>query len=674
MKHPLCLVSVAALLTVSILACQTINGFVPATPTTQPTPTAIPTPLPPMPVQPGEANPDEPVFITGDIPYTSPFFASSFAEPFVLLEDEAGFARRDRQFAFSLQSQAIGPVVIHPDQTLTYSLSLPSVPQGTLLDVDNNGKTDTGVQVFAISYWSNTWDGPFLEKRDGTGWSNSNTSIITDPERDDEISGGLLVVWAPDGKQSFPTGFGDDNKLFTPDDPAAPIPAGYDLVDLNKKPFRVYKEAHPKIDLLEGDVAVNDYSSMSYSEAFESMFTKVAREYPFTQDKNIDWPALHDEFAARVAAAKTQDAFYKAIRDFTWSIPDAHVGLGTFNAQVFAEERGSGFGLVLAELSDGSVIATHVLPNLPANKAGIQVGAQILTWDDQPVSQAISKEVPYFGPFSTEPAKRLEQVAFLTRVPPGTSVKISYQNPNQSSLQTATLRATQEIDSLILAVPALMEEKLTLPVEGKILEDSGLGYIRVNTFLSDSSLMARLWEYYIKDLIDKDIPGVIIDIRQNGGGLGQLANDFAGYFFDHEIELSQEYYYNEKSGKFEVEGFPAMIDPGPMLYKGRIAVLVSPDCVSACEGFAYALTRENRSKVVGNFPTAGAFGEVGRGQYKLPDDLTVQFPTGRPETMDGKLLIEGTGIMPDITVPVTTDSALGKVDAVLEAAVEELTK
>jgi carboxyl-terminal processing protease len=315
-----------------------------------------------------------------------------------------------------------------------------------------------------------------------------------------------------------------------------------------------------------------------------------------------------------------------------------------------------------------------VLPDQPADRAGVQVGAEILTWEDQPVSQAISKEIPYFGPFSTEHTKRLGQLAFLTRVPPGTSVKMSYQNPGQSSPQNATLRAASEIDSLILAVPALAEEKLTLPVEGRVLADSGLGYIRINTFLSDTSLMARLWEYYVKDLIDKDIPGLIIDIRQNGGGLGQLAFDFAGYFFDHEISLSQEYYYNEKSDKFEAEGSPATVNPGPLLYKGRIAVLVSPDCVSACEGFAYALTRENRSTVVGHFPTAGGFGEVGRGQYKLPDDLTVQFPTGRPETTEGKLLIEGTGIVPDITVPVTEDSALGKVDAVLEAAVKELQK
>jgi C-terminal processing protease CtpA/Prc len=76
--------------------------------------------------------------------------------------------------------------------------------------------------------------------------------------------------------------------------------------------------------------------------------------------------------------------------------------------------------------------------------------------------------------------------------------------------------------------------------------------------------------------------------------------------------------------------------------------------------------------VIGHSPSAGAYGEVGRGQYDLPTDLSMQFPTGRSEDMDGNLLIEGVGVMPDIRVPVTRESALGQVDAVLEAAIEAL--
>ncbi|NUM49078.1 MAG: peptidase S41, partial [Anaerolineales bacterium] len=104
------------------------------------------------------------------------------------------------------------------------------------------------------------------------------------------------------------------------------------------------------------------------------------------------------------------------------------------------------------------------------------------------------------------------------------------------------------------------------------------------------------------------------------------------------------------------------------------AVLVGPNCVSACEAFGYMLQREGRAVVVGHTPSAGAFGEVGQGQYDLPGDYSMQFPTGRTFTPEGALLLEGVGVLPDIVVPVTYESALGRVDAVLDAAIEALTE
>ena len=101
-------------------------------------------------------------------------------------------------------------------------------------------------------------------------------------------------------------------------------------------------------------------------------------------------------------------------------------------------------------------------------------------------------------------------------------------------------------------------------------------------------------------------------------------------------------------------------------------MLVSPSCISACEGFANALSQGGRSTIIGHYPSAGAFGEVGRGQYKLPEELEMQFPTGRPETIDGQVLIEGQGVPLDITVPVTEESALGIVDSILQTAIETL--
>lgn len=662
------LLRLAGLALITALGCGTLTPLI-QTSVPPAEPTVTPTPLPLIPVQPGAANPNEPVLISGNIPFTSPFFFSGTAEPYVLLEDEAGFVQRNLEFEFPVSGQVIGPVEMAGDNYLTYSLSLPSIPRGTFVDVDNDGETDMGVQVFAVAYWSNTWGDPFLERRDGTGWSTAYTSAITDPDQDYEIVGGTLVVWAPDDQQGFPTGFGADGLLFTADDPTAPIPAGYNLVDLNQEPFRVYKEAQPRIDLYEGAGAVTDLSNMSYSEAFDALFEKASREYPFTAEKGIDWNALYQEFAPRVASARTAADFYRALRDFSWAIPDGHVGISP-DPNVFFEEQGGSFGLILSELSDGRVIVTDVLPGLPAERAGIQVGAEIITWGGKPVSQAISEVQPYLGPYSTEHARRLAQVIFLTRVPPDTRVTVSFRNPGASSPTEVTMRAVVDYDSLFQAMP-LFDTPL-LPIEARMLEDSALFYIKINTFLDDDRLMAHLWDHIINGLVDNDIAGLIIDIRTNSGGNGALAMNFAGYFYRQEFILSQDAYYNALTGQFEYEELPTRVRPAPVIYDGPIAVLIGPDCISACEWFAYAMTHNERSILVGHYPTAGAAGEVGRGQYDLPDGLSMQFPTGRPETPDGQLLIEGVGVEPDITVPVTEDSVLGRVDTVLNAAIEAL--
>ena len=658
----------AALMALAMLACS-LSGLLGQA--TAVSPTSPPTPLPRAPVQAGSANPDEPVAVIGTIPFTSPFFINTIAEPFVLLEDEAGFVLRDRDFPFALEGQVMGPVEVVDEKTLHFELSLPAVPQGTFVDVDQDGQSDTGVQVFAVAYWSNTWDGPFLEKRDGTGWSNAYTSTVTDPDRQDEIMGGLLVAWSPDADQSFPSDFGPDGELFTADDPVAPIAAGYNFVDLDQTPFRVFKQARLEIELKEGVSAVHDFSGLGYTEAFQQMFDQASLEYPFTEEKQIDWPALYQEFAPRVASASDDADFYRAVRDFTFAIPDGHVG-GLFDNLVFNQEQGGGFGLVLAQLSDNRVIVTRALPGLPGDNAGIEVGAEIVDWDGRPASQALADIVPYFGPFSSPQALRQQQLAFLARTEPGARVQVTYRNPGASSDQTADLTAARELDSLFQALTFLQSSAIDLPIEARLLPDSGLGYVVIRTFSGDYSLMARLWEHLMSALKDDSVPGLIIDLRSNGGGNEGLALDFAGFFFDEEIVLSTTQYYNRRTGQFEPQGLPARIKPAPTLFDGPLAVLVSPDCVSACEGFAYALHQGGRSIVVGHTPSAGAFGEVGRGQYNLPGDFSLQFPTGRPLTSDGRVLIEGEGVVPDILVPVTEDSALGRSDAVLEAAVRAL--
>ena len=667
-KHSI--IGICLMLIISSLACQVVSGLS-TSPTS--TPASTTTPLPQIPVKPGSENPQEPVFISGEIPFTSPFFLDTVAEAFVMLEDQSGFIQRNWEFEFPLEGQIIGPVELVDEETLTYQLSLPAIPQGGLADVDNNGEQDIGVLIFSVAYWSNTWGGPFLEERDGTGWSTAYASTTTDADRDYEVDGGLLIVWAPNDQQGFPTGYGEDKLLFTDDDPSTSIPAGYNIVDINHETFKIYKEAEPKIPIIEGEIAVNDFSEMGYSDAFEALYEKVSLEYPFTADKGIDWNSLYEKYSERINKVRGDLEFFEVLKDFTNEIPDGHVGI-SFNEMIggyFFDNFGGSFGMILVELSDGRILVKEVLPGAPAEGAGVEVGSEILEWDGRAIGEAIREVEPFFGPYSTEHHRRLEQLVFLTRVAPDTNVEISYKNPDGDS-KTTTLKAEVEYDSLFAWIPSLALDEISPPIVGEILEPSGLGYIRINTFSSDYNLTAQLWDHYLKSVIDAEVSGLIIDMRVNGGGSTGLSGAFAGYFYNEEIIVSRRSYYNHLLGEFEYKDPIKRIKPGPAYFDGPIAVLVSPYCVSACEGFTNSLTHRENTYIVGHFPTAGAYGEVGRGQYDLPADMSMQFPTGRSETPEGDLLIEGIGVVPDVTVPITEDNTLGQEDAVLEAAIKTL--
>lgn len=327
----------------------------------------------------------------------------------------------------------------------------------------------------------------------------------------------------------------------------------------------------------------------------------------------------------------------------------------------------------LAELSDGRVIVVEIFPGYPAEGAGIKVGAEISTWAGQPVGTVLEGVVSYLGPYSTVHAERQDKVLFLTRYPVGTEIEFTFSNPGESA-QTVTLEAEIEYDSLFASIASFGFDELSLPIEAEILDDSGVGYIRISTFSDDYNLMAELWERAIKTLNENDVEDLIIDVRVNGGGSLGMATDFAAFFFDHEVAIGLGSYFNDLLGDFEDSPGMWEIHPAPVQFEGQVAVLVGPNCVSACEAFGYMLQREGRAVVVGHTPSAGAFGEVGQGQYDLPGDYSMQFPTGRTFTPEGALLLEGVGVLPDIVVPVTYESALGRVDAVLDAAIEALTE
>ena len=638
---------------------------------------------------PAEIENDEggPAVITGEVAYTNPFFTAGVAEPIVILEDQGGFVVRDRDFIFPAESQVMGQITSDfYSSPFSYSLTLPLVPRGTLRDVDQDPGKDAGVMTFAVAYWTNTWGDPYLERRDqgGGGWSSAYASTLVSDDRDNylEIYGGRLVIYAGDDQQGFPSDFGLDGSLFTEDDPIVQIPQGWTVVDLDSSPFTFDRSRQPQIDLLEPEsLALDDFSSMSYSEAFDAMLEKFRTEYAFTEYKHIDWEAMASTFRPRfeqAEASSSPEPYYLALRDFLWSIPDTHVGMDLSGLNpLFAEETAGGLGMALAELDDGRVLVDYLLEGGPADQAGVEFGAQILQLDGQPISQVIDASTPWSSPFSTEVNKRLQQLRYSMRFPSGTAVELQFQNPGgrpqTASLAVSDERASFDYSSFLSGVSGL-----ALPVEFSLL-DEGYGYVAINSFFDTDVLTIQLWERAMQTLNQNNIPGLIIDLRHNGGGNGYLARQMAGYFFSEELETGNTGYYDDSTGEFYFDpgDIDRMIPPRQELqYHGLITALVGPACASACEFFAYALTLEDRARVVGMYPTAGAGGSIE--DFIMPPGVTVRFTIGRAVNPEGEIHVEGKGIVPDVPVPLTEENFLALYrdgeDIVLQAALDAIGK
>ncbi|MCX6079869.1 MAG: S41 family peptidase [Chloroflexi bacterium] len=636
--------------------------------TTKPAPTPVPVTV------------QQPYEIRGDFTYSNDLITTYYVEQSVALVDMYGFVKRDKEWLIPVSSQTLGYLKIDTvGKTGSYTLQLPAKPTGTLVDVDNNNKTDQGLQIFAVTYQPNLTGGPYSEGNDPSyGWPNYLASVRTDTENDDEILNGSLVIWAPDSNQQFPTSFGADKKLFTPDDPAGPVPAGYSIVNMDQEPFSVTTEAQPKLSLFEPkDIVIKDFGADSYTQAFDKMFKIVKKEYAFNgiQGKQPDWDKLYATLKPRVEESEKKNdpmGYYLALRDFTWAFKDGHVGLGGSDlaTQDFNNFIQGGYGFTIRELDNGQSIAIYVLNGGPAAETGMQVGALVTEFNGEPIKDAISAAHAY-SQQSSDFAIRYQQARYLLRAAPGTEASVTFINP-QAQPKTAKLSAVAETNSFRRAsIYFGVDTSSLVPVDFKII-DSQIGYIRINSNYDDLGLIIRLFQRALEKFKAGQVKGIIIDMRYNSGGANL---GLAGFLTGNTIPMGQLEYYSDTSGKFEPKGLRGKVLPNQEQYSfDKMVLLVGQACYSACELESYAFSQVPGMQVVGLTPTGGVEAEVARGQFKLPENLSLQIPTGRFTLADGSLFLEGLGVPPTIRVPMDEKNALSTEDIVLQSGIDTIMK
>lgn len=623
--------------------------------------------------------------ISGVLPITNVNVKKSSMRPLIILEDQKNFVTRDFEGDIPENSQVIAHFTtdFYANGPVGYQLDLPAVPQGTFVDVDQNGQADPGVQIYQVGYWDDRFGEVYLDRKEIYAWSSAYSSarVDDDPSQLGEINGGKLIVYVGQAGQGFPDGFGADGRLFTADDPIVALPMGWTVVNMDTETFTFDRQPSQTIDLIEPDsLVLDDFSAMNYLDAFDALIAKARNEYSFTQQKNLDWDELSARFRPLFEQAQQQSdrqAYFDALDQLVMAIPDGHVAAyGSPRVTESRRQRLAGsVGMNLRELSDGRILVNFILEGGPAQQAGIQVGAEVTAINNTPLQDYLPNVQPVSGPFSNAEMLRLAQVAYAARFPLNTTAIVTYRNPNEDE-QTARMSVVEDNYSLAygqaLQDGTLNDSPYENPVEYYFNRD-GIGVIEVNTFDGYEALIVGTWDYFLDLAQQIGSPGIVIDLRTNGGGFSYIGNRLAATLYREDQELYRGETYSDTLGMFYSNPLGVdkiEIDPDSPHYDGKVAVLVGPGCASACEFFAFALTRNNRSTVVGQYGTYAIGG--GWSPTYMPEGITFALPTNRKLTPDGAIVVEGSGIQPTLRVPVDESNFDSASDVVLQAALDEL--
>ena len=262
-----------------------------------------------------------------------------------------------------------------------------------------------------------------------------------------------------------------------------------------------------------------------------------------------------------------------------------------------------GLGIEI-DMENGFVKVIAPMDETPAAKAGIESGDLIVQLDGRPVK-----------------GMSLTEAIDTMRGEPGSDIKVMIVKTGQPSPKELTL--TREIIKVA-------------SVRQRYLED-GYGYLRIAQFQSDTGDEVEKAIIRLKD--EGDLDGLIIDLRNNPGGVLQSAIEVSDVFMNDGLIVYTVGRLNESQLRYSATGTDA-ISGVP------IVVLVNEGTASASEIVAGALQDNGRAIVMGT----DTFGK-GSIQTILPlnNEKAIKLTTARYFTPSGKS-IQAEGIVPDIWV------------------------
>lgn len=260
-----------------------------------------------------------------------------------------------------------------------------------------------------------------------------------------------------------------------------------------------------------------------------------------------------------------------------------------------------GLGITIG-IRDGALTIIAPMEGTPADKAGVLAGDIILKINKQSTLNMT-----------------IDEAVALMRGKPQTSL---------------TLAIVREGESKPLEIPITRDIIKIDSVYTKLIENENILYLRVTNF--DKNVVDKTKEALSKN---RDISGIILDLRNNPGGLLNQAVGLTDLFVQKGVIVSQK-------GRYESENSEYTATKSGTITDTPLAVLVNGGSASASEIVSGSLQDHKRAIIIGQ----KTFGK-GSVQVILPVDDTeaLRLTIARYYLPSGRT-IQAVGVTPDITV------------------------
>jgi carboxyl-terminal processing protease len=265
------------------------------------------------------------------------------------------------------------------------------------------------------------------------------------------------------------------------------------------------------------------------------------------------------------------------------------------------------------------------IPGSPAEKAGLQPGDKIIAIDGNDMT-GIDAEL----------------VRQKVLGPAGSTVVL-------------TVARTGASDPLEFSITR--EKIVVKSAAGKML-DNGIGYVQITTFGDNTTSELRT---ALKDLMAQNPKGLVIDLRNNGGGYLQTAVEVASEFIPKGVVLYEQYGDGTRN--------TYDIIPGGQATEIPLVVLINEGTASASEIVSGAIQDYGRGKLVG--VTSYGKGSV-QNWVPLSDNEGAVRVTIAKWLTPKERSISNVGLTPDVTVEITDADRQAGLDPQLDKAVQVL--